>query len=618
MGLYLRHILITPFVIITFMLSGCAERIHIYEGLEGPSAATPLQDPVYGGTEQFDRGEPSRLAVLITEDDSHWLALATGLKTIGIPFRMTRDVDEAVSHEMVMIYPKLTGRNLTVKELGALRAFTQKGGTLIGTNILGGGMFDVFGFEAISESKSRHGLSFQPGFSETAGFREKGLSSIKIGSATDTAANPGTNSYNDPVNPPLALYENGEAAIVRNDYGDGRAYALGVDLGQLLSKGYNRRQVDIAEHYANHYHPVLDAGLIFLKQIYQSQSKPIATLGTVPDGKSLSFILSYDIDFSESLRNTIPYAKHLNEENISGTYFIQTKYIRDFNDKIFMDDQAGEIIKALEYYGAEIASHSVAHSNNMWDFEIGTGTESYPDYRPFVETATRTTGASLMGELRVSKFLLDHFSAGQKVESFRPGFLSNPSQLPQVLAATGYKYSSSSTANVSLTHYPFQLSYDREFQAFTPVFEIPITIEDELDGPMIDRLDEAIDVARKIAKINGVYVVLIHTDEVDSRLDFQKAIIEEVKPYAWMGSMRQFGDWWAARNDVSVDLIKLGRGEYQIRLEAPKPIQGLTIELNGDFQVTETSLPIERSGESGRDIYLADLSETQSITLKAR
>ena len=188
---------------------------------------------------------------------------------------------------------------------------------------------------------------------------------------------------------------------------------------------------------------------------------------------------------------------------------------------------------------------------------MGDGTETYPQYHPFVQTDTRTTGATIMGELRVSKFLLEHFSRGQITESFRPGFLSNPSLMPQALASSGYKYSSSSTANISLTHLPFQLSYGREFSAFTPVFEFPITVEDELDAPMINRLEDGITLARNIAKIGGLYVVLIHTDIVDSRLEYQKAIVNEVKPYAWMGSMREFGQWWSARNEVEVDINPL-------------------------------------------------------------
>jgi hypothetical protein len=600
------------------LLAACSEQVHIFEGVEGPLTSTPVMAAIEAAPSQFDQGDSSRLAVFLTEDESNWLSLVRGLKTIGIPFRVTTDLEAALDHDTVMVYPQITGLNLDVQELTAIRQYVQDGGTLIGTNILGGGLSDMFGFKDISESKARYAINFKTGFSETAAFQSKGLSGLKIGSAGDAAANPGTNSYLGVNNPPLATYGNGAAAIIENTYGDGKTYALGVDLGQLLAKGYNRRQVDITEHYANHYQPTLDAFLILIENIYMARQHPSVTLGTVPDGKALSFILSHDVDFSKSLKNALPYAEHQHEEAISATYFIQTKYVRDYNDVIFMDDEAIGVIQELERLGAEIASHSVAHSNAMWDFDMGDGAESYPQYKPFVMNAARTRGATLMGELRVSKFLLDNFTSDQPVESFRPGFLSNPSQMPQALASSGYKYSSSVTANVSLTHLPFRLTYGREFSALTPVFEIPITVEDELDGPMIDRLGQSINLARQIAEIGGVYVVLTHTDDVDSRLDFQKAMVEEVRPYAWMGSIRQFGDWWAARDQVTVDIKPLNGDGFEISLTAPSPIEGLSLDLNGEYEVTGSSMPIGSIQIDGQTILLGRLNGAHTVALRAK
>ena len=598
-----------------FGLSSCAEPIHKFEGVEGPLKASPIFQPIPANPSDYGIGETSRLAILLTEENSQWLGLASGFKTIGIPFRFTDNVEDALSHDVVLVYPHISGRNMTPKALRAMRKFVDNGGTLIGTNVLGGGMSDMFGFDGIEESKSRYALSFQSETNATKDFDDKDLAQIKIGSAGEIAANPGTNSYLNPANTPLAIYENGQAAIITNKYGQGTTYALGIDLGQILAKGYNRRQVDIAEYYANNYQPTLDALLILMENIYKDHGPKSVTLGTVPDGQKLSFILSHDVDFSESLENSIAYAQHQKDENISATYFIQTKYVRDYNDKIFMDKEGAKYIQELEALGAEIASHSVAHSNAMWDFKMGDGTESYPDYKPFVQTAKRTKGATIMGELRVSKFLLDNFVQSNKVESFRPGFLSNPSSMPEALTSSGYKYSSSSTANVSLTHLPFQLTHGRGFEALTPIFEFPITIEDELPPVMIDRLDDGVDLARKIAKIEGLYVVLIHTDDVDKRLRYQKEIVKEVRPYAWMGSVREFGDWWSARNQVTIDVTELADGNIQLKLNAPTEIRGLTLELRQYKTLVASSMPMENIEPTDAGLLLTTLSGAQTITL---
>lgn len=56
-------------------------------------------------------------------------------------------------------------------------------------------------------------------------------------------------------------------------------------------------------------------------------------------------------------------------------------------------------------------------------FPMGTGTEQYPSYTPFVKARNVAYNGTILGELRISKFLLEHFS-GQTLVSFRPGQLS--------------------------------------------------------------------------------------------------------------------------------------------------------------------------------------------------
>ncbi len=607
----LRH---AASILSILLIWGCNEKIHKFEGVEGPTQADVLFDPVKANPADYNRGETSRLAIWLTREESNWLALVSGLKSIGIPFRLTTDYQEALRHDVVLVYPYISGQTVSRQSIGAMQSFARNGGTLIATNVLGGGLQDVFGFKSVTEAKDQAYLSFSADYDETADFRDKGLTALKIGSETDTAANPGTNHYDVSTASILARYENGEAAIIKRDYGKGKVFALGVDPGQLMAKGYNRRQEDITDSYANRYRPTLDALLIFLENIYRQNQDGAVTLGTVPDGKDLSFILSHDVDYSKSLKNAIPYAEHQKEEGIQATYFIQTKYIEDYNDKIFMNDDGASYTQQLEALGAEIASHSVSHAVDMWDFPFGDGTETYPDYRPFVQTKDKSRDGTIMGELRVSKFLLENFAQKKDVVSFRPGFLSNPQDMPQALASSGYKYSSSSTANISLTHLPFQLTYGRGFEALTPIYEFPITVEDELPPKMIDRLDDAKELARKIAKIGGLYVVLTHTDAADSRLDFQKGIVEEVRPYAWMGSIRQFGDWWTARDQVSVD-VKSRDNQIEIILNAPLALSGLTLEMDQCFEVVDAG-GLDVSCEDG-NYLLSALSGEQRLVLRA-
>ncbi len=199
-----------------------------------------------------------------------------------------------------------------------------------------------------------------------------------------------------------------------------------------------------------------------------------------------------------------------------------------------------------------IGSHSVSHSRQFATLPIGTGKEAYPSYRPFVENAKETHGASIFGETRVPKYLLERL-VGTKVSSFRPGHLFYPEALPDVLNGTGYLFSSGLTANSVQSHLPFRLTQGRAGVALLPLWEFPVSIEDEKAPRLIDRFDAAKSVINKIAANGGVAVILIHPNITGQKLQFEMRLIQEMKARLWVGSLRDFGNWWKARDEAEID-----------------------------------------------------------------
>lgn len=155
----------------------------------------------------------------------------------------------------------------------------------------------------------------------------------------------------------------------------------------------------------------------------------------------------------------------------------------------------------------ELASHSVSHSPNLLTFPIGTGKEIWngieydeDNYFPFIGQCTNTSATgpwttnipgattcdtpndrlyfftlagSLLGEARVSKYILESISINNStVVSYRTGHLLYPDALPQVLAATGYKYSSSGACNDQMTHMPYQPFYNQAYNQAVDIIEV--------------------------------------------------------------------------------------------------------------------------------------------------
>jgi hypothetical protein len=563
--------------------------VVVFVGLQGPSKTSTVLPEARSEWRSFAREGASRLAVLLTDDNSPWLALAHGLETIGVPFTITDDVRTATKHAVVLVYPIVSGKVLTGEGLRALARHARNGGTLIATNLAGGGLAPIFGIREPRPSRQHTNITLDTSHPLARAFTAPDDRHLPFASTKPGHAPFGTHGYTLDGATAVATFDDGVVALTeRRLSGGGRAYALGLDPGFLLQRAYGRRLEGVAAQYANGYSPTVDVVLRLLKGIYQAGQKHAVTLGVVPDAKRLATVFSHDIDYNRSIVNAVAYARHERENGFAGTHFIQTKYIRDWNDSAFLDQDNRKHVEALAALDMEIASHSVSHSRVFSKFKIGTGDEQYPSYQPFVVSATETRNGTVLGELRVSRFVLENLVPGTRVSSFRPGHLEYPSTLPEALDAAGYQNSSSVTANVSLSHLPFRLTYTRKGQAQVDVYEFPITIEDELPPAMLERLDDAMVVARKIGRHGGIYVVLIHPDVTAQKLEFQMQLTHRLKRMSWFGSLAELGAWWRARAALGVEVTDTGGG-FVINLQAPKAIAGLPLEIPRGFAITATS-----------------------------
>lgn len=561
--------------------------IFIFQGVTGPSHTTTVPDAIPTTWRQFQFTNPSAMAILLTDTQSRWLGVAQGLKNIGIPFTFTTSVAEALQHKVVMVYPLVSGKVLDETSLRALATFPYSGGTLIATNVYGGGLNELFGFDGIIEDGFRNRMLLHSGCASVQ------LDSIFADAIDKQIIFSGTTDSNDLIRTmgylnakqPLISFNDGSGCLIYNKQGIGNAYALGIDIGNYALKYMNGRGYDAGRAYVNNYEAGMDILLRTLKQIYTTANNDAVTIGTVPYNLPITMTITHDIDFTRSIVNAVKYASLEQSEGIKGTYFIQTKYVKDWNDDIFFNTDNIKHLKSVESMGMEIASHSVAHSRVFSKFDVGTGAEQYPAYRPFVKEKLVTINGSILGELRVSKFLLERYS-GFDVHSFRPGHLQYPFSLPQALVATGYNNSSSVTAGNVHTHLPYMLTYDREYDALTEIVEIPVAIEDELGLPMLQRLDSTLLLAHKLAKYGGVLNVLIHTDITGQKYEYEKQLIAALKGKAWISTIAALGNWWRARNKVQVYVTTdKNTKKLIVTNTGPHPIDGLTLHIPTTWQL---------------------------------
>ncbi len=585
--------------------------IYLFDGINGPQGTSVVPSPVPASPSAYRSGASNSLAVLLTEPSSNWLGVAHGLKTIGVPFVVTRDYQEALTHRVILVYPTLTGKTLRPEALRALGAVPRQGGTLIATDVLGGGLEEVFGFTKAVASRNRFEVRWEMRHPLLLSFTDPAEQITRLGDREQQREAIGSYGYLN-ARGALARYADGSAAVTIKSYEQGRAVAIGLDIGALLLKGYNNRADGMTVSFNNRFDPTLDVWLRLLRSLYVSGEPNAVTIGTVPFGKSLSVMFTHDVDFTRSMANAVAYAEYEKSRGLVGTYFVQTKYVKDFNDDIFFNQEGVKHVKRLADLGMELASHTVAHSRVFNTFPLGTGEERYPSYVPFVKDRVTAENATVLGELRVSKFLIEHFGGQVPILSFRPGELSNPYALPQALVATGFRYSSTATANNSLTHFPYQLTYDRLAESEVPIFEFPITVEDEELPPMGERLPQAVTVAKQIARYGGSMVVLIHPNILGHKLEFEQDFYDAVKEWAWFGSVKQFGEWWAARNALAL-AVKQDGTFCEVAVTVPQPIDGLTVEVPEHWVLVPNSSASDAVTQTGRLVVLSHVANETTV-----
>ncbi|MCX6274215.1 MAG: hypothetical protein NTV09_03300 [Bacteroidetes bacterium] len=577
----------------------------------GPDSKSAFPEHVATTFEKYSGGNASRLAVYVTDSASSWLGIAHGLKSIGIPFMVTGDINEALRHHVVLVYPIISGALLSPEKLQQLAAFPRNGGTIIGVNVLGA-LNEVFGFEEPVPSKQHFEIFMRSDSSDlTNEFTDDREQHISIGNKKKFKETIGTYSYSKPILTPLAVYEDKSAAITQRYYETGKAFAIGFDIGYLILKGHNIRHEEFNRSLVNDFEPTIDVLLRFIRNIYLSSERDAVTIQTVPYNKNLSVVLTHNINSEKALDNAFVLADEEKKIGVHSTYFIQTKYIRDMHTFIFKSENDFKKLNQLEKAGMDIASLSVSASPLFDQFEQGTGTEQYPSYRPYVMAYDKTYGGSVYGEMRISKYLIEHYVPSVNVASFRSSYLYTPFTFPQSMLATGYRYSSSVSANASLTHFPFQMNYNREYDNELDAFSFPVTQDDEFPPYTFDRLQTALTLAKKISRYGGCYVGQVHPNAMGIRIE--KEFIKALKEDAWFGSLKDFGDWWVGRNLVTVDVNHEGNKRVVI-LNVPRRMEGLAVML----PIRSTPVSVENGGKYFNDgkLIIFEIAEgTIKITL---
>jgi hypothetical protein len=522
---------------------------------------------------------PAQVAIFLSNADDDGEGAGRCLQAMGVPFFVTRDLTAALRHELVLLYPEVDGRTFTIAQAQSVSDYVARGGVVFATDVSWGGFKPLFGFEDMSPLRTRHKIVFEASGPDSDPImrylNRPEERQVPLGSS-DIREVIWTNGYRASKGTHvLAHFEDGSAALLWRDLGRGHAYLLGASLTDLVVRNQQNRDFEAQRIYANSFEPGTDVWMLLLRAWYEAYSSSGLRLGTIPEGKRSVLMLSHDVDWEHSFQPMIAFAAFEKNAGISSTVFVQTKYLDDANSHAFFFGSALDVLRTL-VQGSDLGSHSVIHSKLFNKVPLGTGDEKYPTYRSRATRDNPAQDTTALGEVCVSKSLLDGELPGHETIFFRAGHLRVPPFLPEALVRCGYEFDSSFTAGDVLTNFPYELDFDLAMSGPTGIFEFPVTFEDEQSPPLLQRVPAILKVIEANAENGAVSVILIHSNDAQDKLAAERALISQLPQDILVENMTAYALFWKARSRLLWSSRPLVGGE-DVEIDSDLPIAGLTL-----------------------------------------
>jgi hypothetical protein len=533
--------------------------------------------------QQFSESFPLQVAVFWTSpgpDPENPLALVHSLKEMGIPFFITRDLAQALRHRLVILYPSVDSHTFTPPQADQLTAFVRQGGFIFAQNVFWGGVQSLFGFRSFAPSRKRYHIAFSSTTDPVMKYLNRPEErETRLGSDHYREIIWSNGYIPDPEAEVLARFDDGTAALLTNSIGKGRVYLLGLSLLDVVLRSQSNRDYEAERHYVNAFEPGADVWLLILRAWYENYGKDWVRLATIPSGQRSALLLSHDVDWENSFAPGLDFARIEKANGANSTFFIQTKYVDDANSKSFFFEPNLETLRQLKSGGSTIGSHSIIHSRGFNKFDLGSGHEIYPTYQPRGLGFDTASGATVFGEVRVSKALLDGEIPDQDTIFFRAGHLRVPDSLPEALERSGYQFDSSFTSDDVLSNFPYALPRGLGFEEDSEIYEFPVTIEDEESPGFANRVPQALDVILANAENGAVSVALIHSNESHLKAAAEQELLRQLPTDIVKTDMATFAAFWRARDRLQWSVTATSApAQVLLHVKSDESVTGLTFE----------------------------------------
>lgn len=567
---------------------------------------------------------PGQAAVLLLGESQQAFPAARVLEAAGLSFTVTRDRAAALRHRLVLIPLDDQPLRLPPAELDSLRGYVSDGGILVLQMPAAGLWPELTGLARATASQSRRRIALRGladagwAWSERTEELEIPLASAKVRQGPWTAAlfpAPGSGAE------VLADFKDtGEPALTRRRLGAGAVYVLGVHLRDLTVRPQAGRAFDAARSRLNGYEPAADVWPLILRGWYERTQPFWLRLRTLPGRAEGVFLLSHDFGPDADTAQAEGFASLESSRGAKATWFFQTSVKADDPASRFFDARQRQLVRDLAAAGHELGSLTVAFPPDLERLPLGEEIPDPRDYRPDVDVRGFTRGGTLLGELGVSKILLDKALSPGSVAGFRAPFFSYPQALDLALARAGYAYDSSLSANSVLTHLPFRLVASRAMTRETDLVELPVTFADPGKGGPALTAQAVLETARLVRQRGGWNVWSLPPDGKPGRLELLREVLKGLPRETELMTMARAARFWLARSKARFS-FQPGSGpkDWTLALDLPAGSPALSFEASAPLASCASSAPTVKVSCSERILVVdAPPGSRAEIRIKLR
>lgn len=502
------------------------------------------------------------MAVWISNPDSDWQSLVSGLRRQGLTFRIAHgleDLDVAV----ILVYPSFSGKAIAPHIYKHLLQKVRSGTVLITQNVESE-LSQRFGFQKARYSQDESYICLERHLSRC---KDNGRrwTSLRFEKPDGDISGFETMGYVGAKHP-LAKFGSGDAALIVNPLGKGALYAFGLDVGTTLrqTQGVGLPIKPITESEA------LTTWIYDQIQTIYLTSGAKHPLSQKSDQGKPELLITHEIRNEGDLLQALRWADLEYRLGVKAIFIIDYAFMKGMTPDLWVSPKSRAQLSEISHLGHVIALGWLKGSPPIEALEGGNGEESIRWSNEDGGRNQPTFPGSQTGILRIGRHVLEQGYGLGVVDIFMTDQELIPETFEKALRRSGFRFLSRSGFATQGLKLPMMLQPSEDEISDQELMLLPSRVRVEHLG-------------QSLKSFSGASMVLFDIPLGPENADEIEIFFEELKESFEVTDLRIHQEKERALIQQKA-VLERHKNKYEIRIESPSTLGPMTIRLPAGMQ----------------------------------